>query len=351
MMKRVALIMCLAISLFASRSFAATLSQYRESVVTARAYLNELEEHAYPTAEKFDSGVALPLVKAIKAELPENTSVDQASGRIEASNSWLHVRLDAFLAETDAAKRLTILTESSERLDALTKQIDELMGAAASERSKDEDKQKLAEILRREEYQKPKAAEESLIQRWLSALLDWIASLFPHSPRSQPNLSGMPNLAFILQVILYAAITCLIIFGIYKLAPAIFPKLKRKRTAKRKDPVVLGERIADNVSADDLFAEAEALASKGDLRGAIRKSYVALICDLSDRRLIRLARHKTNRDYLREIRSREELLRQMSGVTTEFERSWYGSRAAAADDWTTFRESCERTLTLARSET
>lgn len=349
-MKRSFFLTLAATIFLASHAFAVTLSQYRESIATARVYIGELKEYSYTTAENYDPDEAERIVTAIKAELPARTSVDQPGGSVEASNDWLHANLDAFLDEEDGEKRSALLTDSEERLDALTQKMDELVSATAGTRSKDEDKQKLAEILRREEFQKPKPAQESLIQRWWNAFLEWLVSLLPRSSPNQPNLTGMPNLAFFLQILLYVVIAALIIFGLYKLAPVIFPKLKLKRRAKSKERVILGERIAEDMSAVDLFAEAERLATEGDLRGAIRKGYIALICDLSDKRLIGLARHKTNRDYLRELRQKRELLAQMSGVTNEFERSWYGSQAANANDWQGFRENCERTMQIARAE-
>lgn len=348
MMKSIILLAFL-IPLLTLHLSAASLSQYRESVVTVRAYIDELREHAYPTAENYNADSAEEIIKSIKAELPPRTTVDQPSGSVEASNGWLHSNLDAFLEEEDGAKRSAILTDSAERLDALTQKMDELVSVTAGTRSKDEDKQKLAEILRREEFQKPKAAEESTIQRLLRELIEWLASIWPKS-RTQPSLSGMPNLAFFLQVLLYGVIAVLLILGLYKLAPVIFPKLKRKRAGKRKDRVILGERIADDVSASDLFEEADSLAAGGDMRGAIRKGYIALICDLSDKRLIGLARHKTNRDYLRELRQRRELLVRMGAATNEFEESWYGSRAADPDDWRMFRDNCRQTMQIARAE-
>ena len=71
----------------------------------------------------------------------------------------------------------------------------------------------------------------------------------------------------------------------------------------REPRVVLGERLAPGQTAADLLDDAERLARSGDLRGAIRKAYVALLCELGDRQVIRIAQHKTNRDYLQSIRA------------------------------------------------
>jgi hypothetical protein len=88
----------------------------------------------------------------------------------------------------------------------------------------------------------------------------------------------------------------------------------------------------------DLLGDADRLARDGDLRGAIRKGYIALLCDLSDRKIIGLAYNKTNRDYLRDVRSRRDLHPRMKTVTDAFERHWYGLQDSAEQDWARFRE-------------
>ena len=65
-------------------------------------------------------------------------------------------------SENNLSEKVIIITSVRERLAGVAQRIDELEKAVAAERSKDEDKQKLAEILRREEYQKPKVEDESL---------------------------------------------------------------------------------------------------------------------------------------------------------------------------------------------
>ena len=119
------------------------------------------------------------------------------------------------------------------------------------------------------------------------------------------------------------------------------PKLRRARGSRKKpkpEPrVVLGERLEPDQSAIDLLSEAEALARRGELRAAIRKAYIALLVELGDRKIISLAEHKTNRDYLRAVRDRESLHGKMIKLTDSFERHWYGFAEANNTDWTEFR--------------
>jgi hypothetical protein len=73
------------------------------------------------------------------------------------------------------------------------------------------------------------------------------------------------------------------------------------------------------------------------LRGAIRKGYIAFLCELSDRKIIGLSQHKTNRDYLRDVRKKDDLYENMSGLTNNYERHWYGFDAAEEKDWEEFK--------------
>ena len=144
-------------------------------------------------------------------------------------------------------------------------------------------------------------------------------------------------LSFILQILLYGAIIGGLGFLIYRFAPYFANRFRKREKRKKKDRLILGERIAADESSENLFSEAERLALAGNLRGAIRKGYIALLCELSDRKIIGLSRHKTNRDYLRDVRKQHELFENMSGLTSNFERHWYGFDEAEAKDWEEFR--------------
>jgi hypothetical protein len=117
-----------------------------------------------------------------------------------------------------------------------------------------------------------------------------------------------------------------------------FGHVRRPRVRKKKEArIVLGERLEPEATSTDLLSQAEALVRHGDIRGAIRKAYIALLVELGDRKLISLAQHKTNRDYLNSVRSLPPLHLTMRGLTDIFERHWYGLEQATPDDWQDFR--------------
>ncbi|HKP69377.1 MAG TPA: DUF4129 domain-containing protein [Pyrinomonadaceae bacterium] len=316
-------------------TFAITLEQHKSRNTEALS-LAEVAEYYIEEEEAGESYVS-DLAKYVRANFPASEKIEWYGGTAEASNEWLLQRVSDLEKETDDGVRLPIIREIREYLSTIEYKLKELEQPGAAGRSKDEDKQKLAEILRREEYQKPESKEESVFTRWFREFLEWLEGVFP-KPAPASSGSGMEILSIVLRVLFYVGLAALLVLIIIKVAPLLFPHLKRSAKPKKKKRVILGEDIADDETANDIFNEAESLARAGDLRGAIRKGYIALLCELADRKVIGLSRHKTNRDYLRDVRSRRELHPRMKDVTDTFERHWYGYQASSEIDWTRFRD-------------
>lgn len=321
-----------------------TLDQHKAEIDRARLLvgemLHELAEAEAGIAE-FDHG---PEDTAdLRAILPFVVQVDTGNGIADVSFAWLHSALDRFDGLQDIRQQALILNEMDERLSAISWNLGVMRDSAERARSKDEEKQKLAEILSRDEFQKPTVQEESLLEKWLQKIGDWIASLFP---KSGPNIGseGMGAAASVLRVVLIAVVVLLIGFGLYKLLPWLMPSRKSRRKKKREERVVLGEVVGAEETSQTLFDEAEQIALGGDLRGAIRKGYIALLCELGDRRLIGLAKHRTNRDYLRDVSRSPDIYQEMREMTGIFERHWYGPEPGNVETWADFRDRYKNTL-------
>ena len=84
----------------------------------------------------------------------------------------------------------------------------------------------------------------------------------------------------------------------------------------------------------------------GQFRLALRASYLASLAHLGQRDFIRLARHKSNRDYDRELqrraRANPELLTAFDRNLAAFERSWYGEHAVTPETLGNFAQNLER---------
>jgi hypothetical protein len=317
--------------------YAATVAQYREKITTGETLVEDLlyidEEDLTPNERSLHES---EIIAQLRQTLPASEKVEWKGNSVETNNAWLYDKLNEYEKDKNLSKREAILNEISERLATIRQKLDELEKPAASNRTKDEDKRKLGEILRREEYQKPEKQEKSWLRKKWEELMEW---LFREAPRADvsPSSANFESVSFVLQILLYAAVLGLIGFLIYRFAPFLKERFKKKKKSEKKERVILGERIGADESADNIFSEAERLAREGNLRDAIRKGYIALLCELSDRKIIGLSRHKTNRDYLRDVRKRHELYENMNGLTLNFERHWYGSDEAAEKDWEEFR--------------
>lgn len=330
---------------FSSAVFAVELPLYRAKISGVKESLDILiysgEEETNLAENLANEGETL---KNIRANLPRTETVEWRGSSVQVENGWILERLKAFEEEKNPVARRAILIEVSERLGAMEAKFSELEAAANAERTKDEDKRKLAEILRRAEYQKPEPKEENFLQRWWREFREWMSRAFPRPKIGEASTGASPSFSYGLQIIIFVLVIGIIAFLLYRFAPFLRTRFGRSEKKDKRARVVLGERLAADATSENLFEEAERLAREGNLRAAIRKAYIALLCELSDRKLIGLARHKTNRDYLRDVRNLRELHQNMSGLTGSFERHWYGFGSPVPQDWEDFRRKYEQTL-------
>jgi hypothetical protein len=329
----------IAIYLLATSCFGSNVSEYRSRLGSAREDVQQMVAllQAGRTSPGADQLMA-QAARRIVTKLPASERIELAGNVIETSNGWLGSDLERARNEGDTALQIAILNGIAERLSSLDAEAKQLDLTVDSGRTKDEDKKKLNEILTRPEYQKADGKDDSLFQKWLNWLVEWITGLFPHSeiPNSVP--SGFQPLSIVIQVLVYGIVIGLIGFLLYRFAPILIGRFTRSESRERSSRVVLGEHIDASRSSSDLLNEAEQLARQGDLRAAIRKGYIALLCDLADKKVIGLARHKTNRDYLRDVRNYPSLFASMKRATGSFEFHWYGFRTPNEKDWEDFRE-------------
>ncbi len=322
-------------------AIAATLNDYQHRVTAAAALIEELrgagEDESDPQPETFIT----TNLSRVRQMLPAKETVVLDGLNVPVDNSWLHEELSAYEKTSGMLKRSESLARIAERLRAIDDRIQEIhrrkFEAAAD---KDADKGRLAEILRRPEYIS-KAPEGSALERLLDRIIRWIAKLFP---RFKPMSSGgSPWIAKIAQIVVVGICVAAIAYLIWRYGPRLMEG-RRKKKKKREARIILGERLEPDQTAADLLAQADALARNGDLRSAIRKAYIALLCELGDRKLIQIAQYKTNRDYLYSVRDKVSLYSSMRKLTTSFELHWYGLVPAGENDWNDFRNDYQKTL-------
>jgi len=272
---------------------------------------------------------------SVRHVVPEKESVEYDGTSYTVDNSWLHKKLDEFEA-SGAADRMLLHQQLIDRLRSIEERINDLERAkSVNGLSRTEANQKLSEILSRPEYAN-KANQGAFIFRLLDRFIRWLAKFLPQrSPLAASHGSPFTAIAQVLVLLLAAGV---IVYVLIKLISHFSGRSSKTKTRKVKEArIVLGERLEPEASATDLLAEAEALVRKGEIRAAIRKTYIALLVELGDRKIISLAQHKTNRDYLRSVSHVPALYSNMGGLTNSFERHWYGLEQSSPSDWQEFK--------------
>jgi len=319
--------------LFPATVSAIQLTEYQhkiEQAVTALDDLVHVNEHE--TESEFNKRL-IPTVEAVRVALPEHMKVE-ANGQVyEVDNSALHKALEDLKSASveDQVKKIDDLKAT---LKALEARIVERTSATAGGETKDQAKRRLEGILARPEYATGPRGSNALM-RAIEDFLRWLRSLFP-----KPRSVSPGRLDWIIKVaqVIVIGLAVAVLFYVAYVMLRRFGRTRRPKARKKKGArIVLGERLEPDATSADLLSQAEALVRHGDIRGAIRKAYIALLVELGDRKLISLAQHKTNRDYLNSVRSLPPLHLTMRGLTDIFERHWYGLEQATPDDWQDFR--------------
>lgn len=316
------------------------LADYHKNLQRAIAALDSLAQRDEEESESdFDKRLG-KTVGAIRSAVPENQMVQSGEELCSVDNSWLHSQLSE-LEKCPPPERPLLLMRLLERLRAIEERVAAMQKPTGIANNKTASQEKLATILAGPDYA-PRGKNASALTRLLRNFLRWLESLFPkRTPLAPDRASSITRIAqFVVIIVALAVIAYVLRLLLSRLARA----RKQKKREKPQPRIVLGERLEPEESAKDLLSEAEALARGGQLRAAIRKAYIALLVELGDRKVISLAQHKTNRDYLRSVRNVPTLYSNMSGLTDSFERHWYGFVQATPTDWQEFRAGYQTTL-------
>ena len=275
----------------------------------------------------------LETIEVVRVTLPEQQTVEVDGEVYNIDNSWLHKSLDELkkLPGSKQFERVELITES---LQALEARITERQSGVARGESKEQAKSKLDSILARPEYATEQQGPNA-ISRLVRDFIRWLENLFPK--RSQVEPGRVDAISLIAQILVIGVALAVLLY-VGKILLGRFKRTRRVKKPKKKEVrIVLGERLEPEATSTDLLSQAEALARNGELRTAIRKAYIAFLVELGDRKMISLAQHKTNRDYLNSVKSVPPLHTTMRGLTDSFERHWYGFEQATPDDWQNFR--------------
>jgi Domain of unknown function (DUF4129) len=342
-----ALLCCCAAPL--GQAAAASLEDYRARVLKATEALEDLhwtfDETEHADTPDFRAREAKTFAD-VRAAIPPTEKIEGTGTAFDVDNRWLHAELDLYaqIAPDKRVERDDALYRLAQRMRSLDTQLAEAANAGAGARDKEAEKGRLQAILRRPEYNQ-QAAEDTAVSRLWKKFREGLRNMLPESRPLNPGTAGVFSL--LAQLFVFVSTIGLIVFVVWKYGTRLLPHNRAKKKKKPNEArVVLGERLAPRQTPAGLISEAEALARAGDIRGAIRKAYIAVLFELGERNILRLAAHKTNRDYLSAIRrERAALYGDMQPLTHNYERHWYGFAPATDADWHDFRSRCQKTVT------
>jgi hypothetical protein len=309
-----------------SEDYQSELKRAIGALESLQEIIEEETPHSYQ--DQFNQTVA-----TVREALPEKQSVQASNEVCEVDNAWLHASLEEFKTLT-AEEREVRLEQLIDRLKAIEQRVAYQRRPPNENDNKVYTKGKLESILSRPEY----ATEErgpNALTRLLQEFIRWISQFLPGPIRPAPG--GSNWMTIVAQVVVLIVALLVVLYVVRILFRRFGGKRLKRAPKKRKARIVLGEQLKPDDTSSDLLAEAEALARRGELRAAIRKAYIAMLVELGDRKVIALAQHKTNRDYLNSVRGIPVLHSTMRGLTESFERHWYGFSEATHEDWLNFR--------------
>ncbi|HMV82890.1 MAG TPA: DUF4129 domain-containing protein [Blastocatellia bacterium] len=327
-MNKLGLGFLLAFVLVANAFAAATAAEYAERLRQAEKVTDNLIEGEPSPVE------IVATMNSIKGLLPAHEEVEFGGQVVRVDNSWLHEAIALIVknANGDEEQVRSMLVEIADRLLLLEQRI--VAAQKQTDAGQDQSAQ-LERILARSEYL-PEEKKESSLRQWGRKLLDKILALLARlfgGRRVSPGGFGQGGVSaarIVIMLILLAAAS----FGLVKLLRYL--QRRRKKDKENEVREVLGEELPDDVTAAELLTNANELARQGDFRSAIRRAYIALLCELEQRGKVHLHRAKTNRDYLDELKPEASLYPTFSVMTGAFEHVWYGHEPATASEYSDF---------------
>jgi hypothetical protein len=305
---------------------------------TVDDYANRLDRAERSVKEAIERKSKAPelatRMNEVKRLLPVSEEVEFNGATTRVDNAWLHKAVDsAVKTEGDAERRLQMLGEISTSLARLRQSVKSAQ--TAEDRASQDQRARIDNILARPEYQ-PEEERESTIARWVRHMKELFVRLLGKlfsRPSARATQTG-GGLYMVLQALILLVLAAALIFGAAKLVRRF--QVRQKPAEKAETREALGEEIPEYATAADLFAMASELARQAEYRKAIRRAYIALLCDLDQRGKLRLGRSKTNSDYLDAMRSEQRIYPTFSVMTLAFERAWYGQARATEEEFHNF---------------
>ncbi|HEX5731227.1 MAG TPA: DUF4129 domain-containing protein [Blastocatellia bacterium] len=300
---------------------AADLSDYANRVSLAEREVASLIESRENEADRIENIAKL---------LPISEQVEVGGQSTTVDNGWLHILVETSRHASNPEEREKKLSEASGRLRALREHLEHFQAQPQTADSAANVREKIREIRSRAEFMtKGEDPITKFIKKVRTEVLRFLEKIW--NAVTSVLFGGNSGTSWVFRVLVMAGVVAAVVLAIRTI------KRKRRAPKKReKKRTVLGEEIEAGTSSSDLAEAALAAAKAGDFRGAVRKLYISLLYELSERNLIELEPNTTNHEYLAKVSRFQPLVAPMRYLTDRFDYFWYGMFPSSAEDFSTF---------------
>lgn len=286
---------------------ASTLSVQAEPPIAAADFARRMARLASDL-----EGADASRAHALAAAIPDTLRVTRGTDTYDVPLAWLRTALSA--APANPAEWNRRRADHAARIRAIGREAE---APAAASTTGAEARAVLEGVLADRAFRRGRAVSwQALLAERIK---DWLADLWL---RTLGRRVGQRSVAVLLAwVTSIAALVVLIVW------------LARTTARRRAEaPLEMGSISPRRAAARELAAEAASLVREGRIRDAARIAYRAAVHRLDEEGALRVDEARTPREYLRQLPSPHRRREAFAALTAAFERIWYGSRAAGADE-------------------
>lgn len=201
-------------------------------------------------------------------------------------------------------------------------------------------KEKLEEILSRDEYQVYYEDNRSLVER----LLDWVQVVFNKLlEKVFPTMDISANASGVVLTVLVSILVIILLIVFYKL----WQRRRVRRSYEKSVP--LSDLHEIEWTYADHFKHAKEYEGKGNYQRAVRHWFLALLLTYDDIDWIRAEIWKTNGEYYAELKGHSRKgADSFSRLAPLFDEVTYGKREIKEDQYAQFKEIVEQAYEFAK---
>jgi len=212
--------------------------------------------------------------------------------------------------------------------------------------------------------ERPEAAQDNILVQLLQSIGDgiawgivklrefweWFRGLFPsvEAELGGGGLFAVESTQALLILLLVMLALLLVWIGVRTWRRAQTTEVEVVASVSAAPDLADEQTTADALPANEWLELAQELMERGDVRLAMRAYFFSGLARLGQLDLVRIASHKSNRDYTRELtrvaHAHTELVDTFASATREFEAVWYGDHRPADAEVARFVAAQERII-------